>query len=112
MDEINRRDKHVVARLPLFSDAGSIPAASTNLSSSPSGVTAMKSVFLLWHAHEYPDGSSSPKLIGVYASRADAEAAIARVGSQPGFAENPDGFVIDEYEIGQDHWSEGYFHDA
>ena len=30
MDEINRRDKHVVARLPLFSDAGSTPAASTN----------------------------------------------------------------------------------
>jgi hypothetical protein len=31
-DEIKRRDKHVVARLPLFSDAGSIPATSTNLS--------------------------------------------------------------------------------
>jgi len=29
-DEIKRRDKHVVARLPLFSDAGSTPAASTN----------------------------------------------------------------------------------
>ena len=28
-NEIKRRDKHVVARLPLFSDAGSTPAAST-----------------------------------------------------------------------------------
>jgi len=35
-DEIKRRDKHVVARLPLFSDAGSIPAASTN-STDPNG---------------------------------------------------------------------------
>ena len=33
MDEINRRDKHVVARLPLFSDAGSTPAASTKRTS-------------------------------------------------------------------------------
>ena len=35
MDEINRRDKHVGARPPLLSDAGSTPAASTNVTSIP-----------------------------------------------------------------------------
>jgi len=72
----------------------------------------MRSVFILWHSHEYPDGSESEKMIGVYASRADAEAAKSRVGTQPGFAENPDDFIIDEYEIGKDHWTAGYVHEA
>jgi hypothetical protein len=72
----------------------------------------VKSVFLLWHSHEYPDGSDSDKLIGVYETREAAEAAIERVGSQPGFAENRADFLIDEYELGRDHWVEGYFHDS
>jgi len=71
-------------------------------------IVAMKSVFLLWHMQEFPDGSDSNKLIGVYESRADAEAAIGRVGVQPGFAEMPEGFLIDEYELGKDHWTEGF----
>ena len=70
----------------------------------------MTSVFLLWHSHEYPDGSDSEKLIGVYETRSAAEKAIARLGGQPGFAENPDDFIIDEYELGKDHWVEGYVH--
>jgi len=72
----------------------------------------MKSVFILWHSHEYPDGSESGKLIGVYESRVAAEAARMRVADQPGFVENPDDFIIDEYEIGKDHWTEGYVHMA
>jgi len=32
-NEIKRRDKHVGARLPLFSDAGSTPATSTKFDS-------------------------------------------------------------------------------
>lgn len=72
----------------------------------------MRSVFILWYAHEYADGSESEMLIGVYSSRPDAEAAITRVRVKPGFAENPDDFVIDEYEIGKDHWTEGYVHEA
>ena len=68
----------------------------------------MRSVFLLWHMKEYPDGSDGNMLIGVYETRADAEQAIGRVGSQPGFADMPEGFLIDEYELGKDHWAEGF----
>jgi len=67
----------------------------------------MKSVFLLWHMKECPDGSDSNMLIGVYETRADAEQAIVRVGSQPGFIDMPEGFLIDEYPLGKDHWTEG-----
>ncbi|MFZ2490143.1 MAG: hypothetical protein WA208_01530 [Thermoanaerobaculia bacterium] len=72
----------------------------------------MKSVFILWHSHEYSDGSESEQLIGVYASRADAEAARTRVGDKPGFVDHPNDFIIDEYEIGKDNWIEGYVHMA
>lgn len=65
--------------------------------------------YLLWHVHEFPDGEDDAKLIGVYASREDADAARARVGLQPGFRDLLEGFVIDEYEVGKDHWTEGYF---
>jgi len=68
----------------------------------------MKSVFLVWHMQEFPDGSESNKLVGVYESRSAAEEAIGRVGIQPGFAETPEGFLIDEYELGKDHWAEGF----
>ena len=31
-----------------------------------------------------------------------------RLGRQPGFADAPDGFHIDEYRLDQDQWAEGY----
>ena len=68
----------------------------------------MKSVFLLWHTHELPDQEEDSKLIGVYDSRAAADRARERVGKQPGFADHPGGFIVDEYEIGVDHWTEGF----
>lgn len=67
-----------------------------------------KSVFLLWHVHEFEDGREDEKFIGVYATRVEAEAAIKRVAGQPGFRRQPNGFLIDEYELGKDHWTEGY----
>lgn len=65
-------------------------------------------VFLLWHVHEMPEGEEDAKLIGVYASEEDAESARLRVRSQPGFRDSPEGFEVDRYTIGQDHWTEGY----
>lgn len=65
-------------------------------------------VFLLWHAHEMPDGEEDAKLIGVYATAEDAEAARLRVQSQPGFRDLPEGFQVDRYTVGEDHWTEGY----
>ncbi len=60
------------------------------------------------HEHEMPSGENDVKFIGVYASRATAEAACQRLRQQPGFAETPDGFSISRYEIGKDHWTEGF----
>ena len=65
------------------------------------------SVFILWHVHTI-DGEDDAKMIGVYRNREDAEAAISRLVGRPGFSTAPDGFHIDEYEIGIDHWTEGY----
>lgn len=69
----------------------------------------MERVFLVHHVHEFADGSESVKLIGAYSSLANAEAAVRRLATKPGFAELPDGFSIDEYEIDQDNWVDGYF---
>ena len=69
----------------------------------------MNSVFILWHVHPTGAGEDNEKLIGVYASEPDAIAAQNRVKNQPGFCTFPKGFQIIEYEIGKDHWEEGYF---
>lgn len=68
----------------------------------------MDEVFLLWHVHDLGDGEEDEKLIGVYRTREDAEAAIKRVGTQPGFVDTPEGFQICPYQLNLDHWTEGY----
>ncbi|MFN0103375.1 MAG: hypothetical protein ACKV2U_14960 [Bryobacteraceae bacterium] len=67
----------------------------------------MKSVFVVWHSHEICD-EDEIKIIGVYCTLAEAEAAVRRASSRPGFRETLDGFEISEYSIGKDHWTEGY----
>jgi hypothetical protein len=67
----------------------------------------MPSIFVVQHSYEVGD-HDEVKLIGVYASRSNADAAVARLMKQPGFREYPSGFHIDEYEIGRDHWTEGF----
>ncbi len=65
----------------------------------------MNSVFLLSHINpETEDG----KLIGVYRTEANAHEAIERLRKQPGFKLYPEAFVIDEYALDQDHWTEGF----
>jgi hypothetical protein len=63
----------------------------------------VKSVHLLWHVHD-----DDEKLIDVYATDADAVAAKERLKRKPGFVNTPEGFQIAEYELNQDHWTEGY----
>jgi homoserine kinase type II len=53
-------------------------------------------------------GEEDIKLIGVYSSHENAQAAIGRLSRRPGFAEAPAGFHIDEYELDKDQWVEGY----
>jgi hypothetical protein len=67
----------------------------------------MTTVFVVQHEYEWC-GHDEVKLIGVYSTRSDAEAAVARSCSQPGFRNWPDGFSIDEYKLGEDHWTEGF----
>ena len=68
----------------------------------------MASVFVVQHVHSREDGVEDVKFIGVYSSREKAQAAVARLGRLPGFAEAKDGFHIDEYRVDQDQWTEGY----
>ena len=68
----------------------------------------MASVFVLQHVHSQEDGVEDIKFIGVYSSREKAQAAVARLSRQPGFADAQGGFHIDEYRVDQDHWAEGY----
>ncbi|TWU20174.1 hypothetical protein Pla52o_25110 [Novipirellula galeiformis] len=67
----------------------------------------MTKVFVLQHEHEIC-GREHAKFIGVYATNDDAEDAIVRLRMQPGFRDWPDGFSIGEYELGVDHWVEGF----
>lgn len=68
----------------------------------------MPSVFVLQHVHLTEDDVEDVKFIGVYSSRENAQAAVERLGHVPGFLDVPDGFHIDEYQVDQDHWGEGY----
>ena len=64
-------------------------------------------VFVLEHEREI-DGHDDVKMVGVYASRLDAEKARERALSLPGFTDHEDGFSICEYELGRDHWTSGF----
>lgn len=78
----------------------------------------MKSVFVVQHLHTLPQGEDDVKMIGVYATLADALEATRRLAIQPGFrdlaqvndysTDDMQGFHVEEYEIGKDHWQEGY----
>ena len=79
----------------------------------------MATVFVLQHVHVLPSGEDDAKFIGVYGSRQDTTAAVERLRLQPGFAVYPrmmaqagerdgNGFCIEEYKVGEDHWTEGF----
>jgi hypothetical protein len=77
----------------------------------------MEKVWLLWHTHPGGEDDENAKLIGVYASEVDALAAKDRGKDQPGFVDWPEGFFAEAYEVGKDHWEEGFItcaeaHDA
>jgi hypothetical protein len=74
------------------------------------------SVFVVQHLHILEHEEEDVKMIGVYASRGDAEDAVNRLVQMPGFNDFPEivdecsrsGFFIEEYRIGEDHWREGF----
>jgi hypothetical protein len=82
-------------------------------------VASMKSVFIVQHLTVLPSGQEDIKLIGVYRSSEAAQAAIERLRIHPGFRDHPSvidplmdedeqGFYIDEYELDEDQWAEGF----
>jgi len=48
------------------------------------------------------------KVIGIYTSEELAEAAVERTRSLPGFADHPNGFRVERYDIDRDHWPRGF----
>ncbi len=66
-------------------------------------------VWVLHHVTPEDDASSEDvKLIGVYATKAAAEAAIGRLIVQPGFRDWPNAFECDQYALNGDNWKEGF----
>ena len=72
----------------------------------------MGKVFLLWHRRPIEGGidehDTDDKLVGTYSSAAEADAAKQRKLQFEGFRDYPDCFVVDEYEIDKDAWTEGF----
>jgi len=66
------------------------------------------SVFIVHHVRQLPDGHDEVKLIGVYASPTRAQEAIDRTRPLTGFRDYPDGFTVNRYVVGQDHWQDGF----
>ena len=65
----------------------------------------MEPLFVLLHS--LPE-TGKVKVIGIYSSWELAEEAEERTRQLPGFADEPDGFSIEQYEVDKDHWPRGF----
>lgn len=65
-------------------------------------------VYVLQHVHSHDAGEEDVKLIGIYSSPENAQAAVERLSRAPGFCDALTGFHIDEYQVDKDQWAEGY----
>ena len=68
----------------------------------------MTVVYDLWFTREYENREDTELHIGIYRSRADAEAAIATLKDKPGFRDHPEGFEVHEVELGRTGWQYGF----
>lgn len=67
-----------------------------------------RSVFLLWHTARREGEEDNDKCLGVFSSAEHAEQAVEGLQKLPGFRVHPRGFHIDEYEVDQICWTEGF----
>jgi hypothetical protein len=65
----------------------------------------MDPLFVLLHS--LPE-TGRVKVVGLYSSRVLAEEAMDRARGLPGFAQEPEGFTIEQYELDKDHWPRGF----
>ena len=68
-------------------------------------VIAVEQLFTVFHD---PPETGRVKVIGIYTSEELAEAAVERTRSLPGFADHPNGFRVERYDIDRDHWPRGF----
>jgi hypothetical protein len=79
----------------------------------------MDRVYLLEHSYSPTPDSEQVKVIGVYRTREDALAAVARLRDKPGFMDHPhlvdpdvdsneEGFYISDMVLGRDAWVDGF----
>lgn len=66
-----------------------------------------KYVYLLQHSYEI-DEVEETKILGIFISKAKANAAIKYFIQQPGFKDYPNDFYIDKYLINEIQWKEGF----
>jgi hypothetical protein len=69
---------------------------------------ATTTVFLVWHNHGPIEDSDNAKLLGVFSSRELAQERVEAALTEPGFADHPEGFTVDEYVVDQHEWIEGF----
>ena len=72
------------------------------------GEGAVSGVFPLWHVRRDDEHGDDAKFIGVYSSHEAAKEAVGRLEQLPGFADHPAGFQVEEYQLDEDHWTEGF----
>jgi homoserine kinase type II len=68
-------------------------------------------VFMLWFVQEQEEAADIELLLGLYATEAEARAAIERRKNKPGFMDYPDGFQIHERTLGVEGWVDGFVRD-
>lgn len=81
--------------------------------------------YIVWHVHHFElvsgashrdedghvinlDEDEDLKVIGVYSSEQLADEAIGRARLLVGFRDEPDCFVVSEYEVDEDKWTDGF----
>jgi hypothetical protein len=67
-----------------------------------------RKVYILHHIYDKGLETENVKLIGVYSSRGEAQRAINRLQTQPGFRELVEGFEVEAYTLDEDNWKEGF----
>jgi hypothetical protein len=68
----------------------------------------MDTAFSLESVREYENREDTELHIGIYASDADARAAVQSLKGQPGFCDYPEGFKIFPRQLGITGWQEGF----
>lgn len=70
----------------------------------------MEFVYSLWHTHvdERLSGGEDIKLIGIYTSYENANAALLRAEKLEGFRDFSEGFEISQNVLDKDEWTSGF----